>query len=66
MSDDAEIVLRFRALPDDVPLGVRVRRVLKYALRSERLRLVHASMPPEPPRGTHQLRQDAGDGPRAG
>lgn len=55
MPDDAPpLKLTFRPLPDpdDVPVAVRIRRLLKYALRVCRLRLVamEGTIPDDPPR----------------
>jgi hypothetical protein len=53
MSDgkpDPDIILTFRPLPDaeDVPVGVRVRQLLRTALRRDRLRCVRVEgLPPE-------------------
>jgi hypothetical protein len=47
---DPDIVLTFRPLPDaeDVPVGVRVRQLIKTALRRDRLRCVRVEgLPPE-------------------
>jgi hypothetical protein len=38
MSNRERIVLVLEELPDDVPVSVRLRRVLKYCLRAQRLR----------------------------
>jgi hypothetical protein len=54
---EGEIVLRFVPLPDDVPVGVRVRALLKTALRRDRLRCVGQTLPPEPPDAGHQPAQ---------
>jgi hypothetical protein len=35
---EGEIVLKFTPLSDTVPVAVRVRQVLKFALRGQRLR----------------------------
>jgi hypothetical protein len=47
---DPDIVLTFRPLPDaeDVPVGVRVRQLLRTALRRDRLKCVKVEgLPPE-------------------
>jgi hypothetical protein len=57
---DLNITLVFKALTDDVPVGVRLRRLLKYALRAQRLKRVAAfGEPPEPTTATHQPTPDA-------
>jgi hypothetical protein len=48
--DRPVIVITFRALPDrhDVPVGVRVRQLLRTALRRDRLKCVRVEgLPPE-------------------
>ena len=40
MNDDGRIVIVFKPLPDTVPANVRIRRLLKYALRAMRLKCV--------------------------
>jgi hypothetical protein len=53
------ITLTFRPLPDDVPVAVRIRHLLKYALRAQRLRCVTAFGEPPEPAATHQPAPDA-------
>ena len=66
---DNEIVLRFVPLADDIGVGVRVRALLKTALRRDRLKCVGQTLPPEPPDAGHQPPQagrspsQAGSGP---
>ncbi len=43
MKKPADYVLEIRALPSDVPAVVRLRRLLKYALRGLDLRCVRAT-----------------------
>jgi hypothetical protein len=60
--DGERITLEFVALADDVPAAVRVRSLLKRALRSFRLECVRVVGLPESwddPPAMHQLRQDA-------
>ena len=46
MPDPDLIVLVLKPLPDDVPVAVRVRALLKTALRRDRLRCVSLAQPP--------------------
>jgi hypothetical protein len=49
MTGPDDITLTFRPLEDTVPVAVRVRALLKTALRRDRLRCVTISgVPPEP------------------
>jgi hypothetical protein len=54
MHDTDDITLTFRPLPDDVPVSVRVRHLLKYALRAQRLRCVAMVGVPTVPAATPQ------------
>jgi hypothetical protein len=56
---DDLVILKFKPLPDGVPIGVRVRHLLKRALRDWRLKCVAASLPPEPAAETPRMPQDA-------
>jgi hypothetical protein len=57
--DDGLIHLVFVALLDDVPEPVRVRTVLRYALRAQKLKCVAAYVPlAKLSAGTHPLPQD--------
>jgi hypothetical protein len=41
------VTLEFEPLPDTVPVAIRVRRLLKNALRAEKLRAIRVDMPEE-------------------
>lgn len=50
MSADSEYLIRLRPLPDDRPVDVRLRQVLKHALRSQRFACVRTETIPAPPK----------------
>jgi hypothetical protein len=51
--------ITLKPLPDDVPVAVRIRALLKTALRRDRLRCVSLK---EPPAATHQTAPEASTG----
>lgn len=58
---DPDIVLTFRPLPDaeDVPVGVRVRQLLRTALRRDRLKCVRVEgLPKEESSNDTSRRED--------
>lgn len=54
--DGQDIVLRLRPLPDTVPVAVRLRALLKTALRRDRLRCVGLSGAPAASPGEKPLK----------
>ena len=54
-------ILHLRPLPSDVPDAVRIRGLLKVALRRFKLRALDVAQLPEPPRPVASTRRQAQD-----